>query len=145
DIINGRHLHLIIIFVSIKPIKLSPLVFGPCPWILDLPAKYAAAAEDRSLTVDENAYETVSLTGNDKEHEKFLSPLKRRTVKTPSTSNPEIPVVNSFTPLDQVTDMQTDDSQTTQNRMYPVMVNIADQNTKDITNLIESEFAIDSS
>ncbi|GIX81135.1 uncharacterized protein CG3556 [Caerostris extrusa] len=36
--------------------------------------------------------------------------------------------------------MQTDDSPPFQNRMPPVMVNIEDQNAKDITNLIGSEF-----
>ncbi|GIY49641.1 hypothetical protein CEXT_42771 [Caerostris extrusa] len=86
---------------------------GPCRWLLDLSAKYAANAEDRPLTVDENETdETI----------------------------PEIPVINSFTPLDQATDIQTDDSPTTQNRMPSVMVNIEDQNAKDITNLIGSEF-----
>ncbi|GIY58131.1 hypothetical protein CDAR_431881 [Caerostris darwini] len=115
---------------------------GPCPWLLDLPAKYAATAEDRPLTVDEKADETVSLTGNDKDHEKFLSPLKKHTAKRPRTLNqvPEILFINSFTPLDQATNMQTDDSPTTQKRMPPVMVNIEDQNAKNITKLIGLEF-----
>ncbi|GIX77245.1 hypothetical protein CEXT_808011 [Caerostris extrusa] len=105
---------------------------GPCPWLLDLPAKYAATGEDRPLTVDENEIdESISLTGNDRDNEKFLSPLKRHTAKKPRTLNqvPEIPVINSFTPLDQATDMQPDDSPTIQNRMPPVMVTIEDQNT----------------
>ncbi|GIY73191.1 hypothetical protein CDAR_568561, partial [Caerostris darwini] len=73
--------------------------------------------------------------------EEYSAKLKH-TTKKPGTLNqvPEIPVVNSFTPLDQAADMQTDDSPTTQNKMHPVMVNIEDQNVKDITNLIGSEF-----
>ncbi|GIY42275.1 hypothetical protein CEXT_699671 [Caerostris extrusa] len=89
---------------------------GPCQWLLDLPAKYAATAKDRLLTVE------------------------RRTQMRLFPYCSEIPVINSSTPLDQATDMQTDDSSTTQNRMPPVMVNIEDQNAKDITNLIGSEF-----
>ncbi|GIY10173.1 hypothetical protein CDAR_592811 [Caerostris darwini] len=74
------------------------------------------------------------------EHEicKYIlgTPLKKRTLN----QVPKIHVINSFTSLDQATDMQTDDSPTTQNRMPPVMISIEDQNTKDITNLIGSKF-----
>ncbi|GIY64263.1 hypothetical protein CEXT_497051 [Caerostris extrusa] len=65
---------------------------------------------------------------------------KTKIPATPSREVPEMHVINSFTPLVQATDMQTDDSPTTQNRIPPVMVNIEDQNAKDITNLIGSEF-----
>ncbi|GIX92025.1 hypothetical protein CDAR_268471 [Caerostris darwini] len=124
-----------------------------------LRAKWIAKNIPLNLSAEEKILSTHQMVGNSvkinfdynildlpkdlNEYEKWMAEqLHLHTTKKPGTLNQvlEIPVVNSFTPLDQAADMQTDDSPTTQNKMHPVMVNIEDQNVKDITNLIGSEF-----
>ncbi|GIY01723.1 hypothetical protein CDAR_254661, partial [Caerostris darwini] len=68
---------------------------------------------------------------------------KKHTAKKSKISSPEpeLPLSNSFTPIDEAVDMPADDElPIVQRRMPPVMISTEEQDVKLITNLIGSEF-----